>query len=412
MSHNSQNIVEAMAGAKLSADPALQAFRNEVRQFCRANLPQDIRRKVILNQHLDKQDYVRWQKILAAKGWMAGHWPEQYGGCNWSRVQRWVFEWEIYRAGAPWLMPFGVTYVCPVIYTFGSEAQRKKYLTPTLNTDIWWAQGYSEPDAGSDLAKVKTRAVRAGDHYIVNGQKTWTTMAHWADMMFALVRTSTENKPQQGISFLLIDLHSPGITVRPIETIDGGHHVNEVFLENVQVPVENLVGDEGAGWTYAKFLLGNERLLAADVGKAIRLFSQLQGLLEVTHKRGKPLLADAVWQSRLADLEVRILSLQALGFELMAQAESGSEPGPEASVLKIVGTELMQDIAAHSIELLAHHGLAFQAEALAPGWDGELTGPSFAPGAISEYLHGRASTIYGGSSEIQRNILAKAVLEL
>ncbi len=412
MNHESHNIVDAIAGAHLAADPDLRAFRKEVRQFCRDNLPEDIRRKVILNQHLDKEDYVRWQKILADRGWMVGHWPSAYGGRDWGRVQRWVFEWETYRAGGPWIMPFGVTYVCPVIYTFGNDEQRRQYLSATRNTDIWWAQGYSEPDAGSDLANIKTRAVRDGDHYVVNGQKTWTTMAHWADMLFALVRTSNEGKPQQGISFLLIDMASPGVSVKPIETIDGGHHVNEVFLEDVRVPVANLVGEEGAGWTYAKFLLGNERLLAADVGKAQRLIAQLRGLLEITGKRGRPLLEDALWQSRLADLEVRTLSLQSLGFELMARAENGSEPGPEASVLKIIGTELMQDIAAHNVELLGHHGLAFQTEALNPDWQGEAAGPAQAPGAVSEYLHGRASTIYGGSSEIQRNIIAKAFLGL
>ncbi len=402
---------EMLIDLKCAADPSLNELRNEVRTLCSEQLPSDIRQKVLLNQHLTKEDHVRWHKILGTAGLLVAHWPEEHGGRGWSRLQRWVFENEIYRAGSPWLVPFGITYVAPVIYTFGNEAQKTRWLPGIAGAENWWAQGYSEPNAGSDLAKVQTRAVRTGDTYVVTGQKTWTTMAQWADMMFALVRTDDSGPPQKGISFLLIDLNSPGVTVRPIDTIDGDHHINEVFLDDVRVPVANLVGKEGDGWTYAKFLLNNERLLAAEVGKAQRLMSQLRALMNDVSISQSPLFRDPSWRRRSAELESRILALESLSYDLLDQAESGRDPGALASILKIVGSELIQSITGATIDLLAKRGLSIAPDVLI-GLSSEDRLPQGGSGAITEYLYDRAATIYGGSSEIQRNILAKAVLGL
>lgn len=321
-------------------------------------------------------------------------------------MQRWIFENEIYRAGSPWLVPFGITYVAPILYTFGNDEQKRRWLALTAESAIWWAQGYSEPGAGSDLAQLRTRATRDGPDYVVNGQKTWTTMAQWADMMFALVRTGTNERPQAGISFLLIDLASPGVTVRPIATIDGDAHVNEVFLDNVRVPAENLVGVEGGGWTYAKLLLGNERLLAAEIGKAHRLMAQLDGFLVQASSRGRPLAEDQTWRRRKAGLEARILGLESLSYDLLAQAEAGRDPGAIASVLKLIGSDLIQAITGTMIDILGRSGLALPSEMPT------VSTTEGGTGAIAEYLYDRAVTIYGGSSEIQRNIISKAVLGL
>lgn len=401
-----------MLGIDLMRDPAIQAFRADVKQFCEQNLPCDIRDKVLAGQHLAKADYVRWQKILFDKGWIVGHWPRPYGGQDWTPLQRAIFDDETSKAGAPWLTPFGVCYAGPVIYTFGSETQKDRFLPGIRSTDTWWCQGYSEPGAGSDLANIKTRAVRDGDHYLVNGQKTWTTMAQWADMMFALVRTSSDGKPQNGISFLLIDMNSPGITVRPIISIDKCHHLNEVFLDDVRVPVENLVGEEGRGWTYAKFLLNNERLLGAEVGKSTRLLNQLRQTLADIRDGGRPLSDDPHWRRRLGELRARLLALEAVCNEYLAAAEAGSTPGLEVSALKIMGSELIQGITGAMVDALAVKGLVYQTDALEPGWQAPLVGVPGAPGMIREHLHDRATTIYGGANEIQRNILAKAVLGL
>lgn len=396
---------------KCAGDPVLQALREEVRALCRDWLPEDIRRKVVLNQHLDKDDHVRWHRILGDAGMLVAHWPEVCGGRGWSRLQRWVFENEVYRAGSPWLVPFGITYVGPIIYTFGTEAQKVRWLPDIAQAKSWWAQGYSEPNAGSDLASIRTRAVRDGDHYIVNGQKTWTTMAQWADMMFVLARTDDSGPPQHGISFLLVDMSAPGITVRPIGTIDGEHHINEIFLDEVRVPAENLVGVEGGGWTYAKFLLGNERLLAAEVGKAQRLMAQLDMFMGDTSIATPSLSQDTSWRRRRAELESRILALESLSYDLLGQAEAGQDPGALASLLKIVGSELIQAITGTLLDILAKRGLSIAPDRLEDG-SGKDRLPEGGSGAIAEYLYDRAATIYGGSSEIQRNIMAKAALGL
>jgi alkylation response protein AidB-like acyl-CoA dehydrogenase len=402
-------IEDVLLDLRCANDPSLGALRTEVRQFCAERLPADIRRKVLLNEHVDKADHIRWHRILHEGGLLVAHWPPEHGGRGWTRLQRWIFENEIYRAGSPWLVPFGITYVAPVIYTYGNAAQKQRWLVPTAESRIWWAQGYSEPGAGSDLAQLRCLAVRDGNEYVVTGQKTWTTMAQWADMMFTLVRTDIRARPQSGISFLLIDLTSPGVTVRPIATIDGGSHINEIFLDAVRVPAENLVGSEGDGWTYAKFLLGNERLLAAEIGKAYRLMKRLDTFLSSPSTDGRPLSNDPTWQRRKATLEARILGLESLSYDLLAQAEAGRDPGAFASVLKLVGSELTQAITGTIVDLLGRNGLCLQTDAgIAYGEANDLL-PEGGCGAIAEYLYDRAATIYGGSSEIQRNILSKAL---
>jgi len=388
------------------------SFRDEVREFVATELPPDIHRKVMLGQHLEKDDYVRWQKILHRRGWIVGHWPKQYGGCDWTPLQRHVFEEETTRGGAPWLTPFGVNYVGPIIYTFGSEAQKEKFLPGILTTDTWWCQGYSEPDAGSDLASLTTRAERVGDVYRVNGRKIWTTMAHWADMMFCLVRTNRDARPQQGISFLLIDMKSPGVTVRPIMTLDMCHHLNEVLLEDVEVPVANLIGEEGKGWTYAKFLLSNERVLVAEVGKIKRMIAQLRGFARGIDEGGRSLMEDADFANALTRCEIDLRALEALCVEQLSAESTEAAPGAEASMLKIRGSELQQAVAQLSLEALARRGLPFATAALFGDMDEPAMVPEGASGIVREYLFQRATPIYGGSNEIQRNILAKAVLDL
>ncbi|HET6538809.1 MAG TPA: acyl-CoA dehydrogenase family protein [Sphingopyxis sp.] len=389
-----------------------EAFRSEVAEWCEQNLPAHIKSKVLLRQQLDKQDFVEWMRIQHEKGWLIGHWPVEYGGQGWSKVQRWIYENELYRQGSPWLAPFGITYVGPVIYTFGNDEQKRKWLPPTVDHSIWWAQGYSERGAGSDLANLKTRAVRDGDHYVVTGHKIWTTMAQWADMMFTLVRTDDNAKPQRGISFLLIDLKSPGVSIRPIRTIDLGDDLNEVFLDEVRVPVEHLIGEEGRGWTYAKFLLDNERLISAEVGKAERLIAQLKYFLETVTDGGRPLAQSPSWQARYSDLSFKIIGLRSLCTSMFQELDAGQDPGLSASMLKIASAELLQAISSAHTDALAVSGLTYEDSALKAGANGKAFGPEGGPGALGEYLFGRVYSIWGGASEVQRNILAKAVLDL
>ena len=393
-----------------SSDPG--RFRDEVRQFCVEKLPETLKHKVMNNLKLEKEDYVGYLKILHAQGWAVGHWPRAYGGCDWTPLQRFIFEEETTEAGAPWLIPFGVNYVGPILYNFGSQAQKDRFLPRIRNSDDWWAQGYSEPGAGSDLASLSMRAVRDGDHYVVTGQKTWTTYAQWADWIFCLVRTSQEDRPQKGISFLLINMKSPGITIRPIITMDMCHDVNEVFFDEVRVPFENLVGEEGGGWTYAKVLLSNERVLVAEVGRSTRQLRRLEKLAAETQRAGKPLAEYAPFARRLAELKLRHFVLQSTCYQAVAQAMAGSEPGAEASLMKIRGSELQQDIAEVMVDALGLAGIVYNATDLVGMGTAPVEGPFEAPGILKDHLHGRATTIYGGSNEIQRNIIAKAVLGL
>ena len=384
-----------------------EQFRREVRQFCAEHLPDSIREKVLASRPLARDDYMRWQDILAKRGWIAGFWPKEYGGCGWTPTQSYIFQEETSYAGAPWLLPFGVNYVGPVIYTFGSEAQKRRYLPGILSNEVFWCQGYSEPNAGSDLARLKTRAVREGDVYVVNGSKIWTTMAHWADWIFALVRTDPSAKPQEGISFLLIDLKSPGITIEPIKSIDGLHHFNQVFFSDVRVPVENRVGEENKGWTYAKFLLGHERVLSAEVGKAKRFLERIQQLAQ---ERG--LTANARYRDRMAGFEIDVLALEWTTLRLLSAVMGGQSPGYEASILKLRGSTILQAMSEFAVDVLSADALPYQPELMLDRInvaDEELTGTM---GIVTEFLFQRAPTIWGGSNEIQRNIIAKHALGL
>ncbi|NLO79722.1 MAG: pimeloyl-CoA dehydrogenase large subunit [Xanthomonadaceae bacterium] len=397
---------------ELHYSPEEQAFREEVRQFLREKLPPDIAAKVKGNKRLSRDDYVRWHKILGEKGWLAQHWPVEYGGTGWSPIQRHIFDEEAAAAGAPGIIPFGVSMVAPVIIRFGSEEQKRYYLPRILNSEDWWCQGYSEPGAGSDLASLKTRAVREGDYYIVNGQKTWTTLGQYANMMFCLVRTNTEVKPQEGISFLLIDMNSPGVTVRPIITLDGEHEVNEVFLENVKVPVENLVGEENKGWTYAKYLLTYERTGIAGVGIAKQALRHLKYVASKQLKDGRPLIEDPLFRARIAAVEIDLMALELTNLRVVAAAEKGGVPGPESSVLKIKGTEIRQAITDLLRRAVGPYALPFIPEALDADYDDEPVGPDYAAGLAAQYFNRRKITIYGGSNEIQKNIIAKMILGL
>jgi alkylation response protein AidB-like acyl-CoA dehydrogenase len=391
----------------------LDAFRREVKEFCRTEMPPEVRRKQDRSEHLERSDYDAWMKALGKRGWLTGKWPREHGGLGWEPEQFLAFEEELGRAGAPPVITFGTALAGPVIYTFGTSEQKQKYLDDIARNRTWWCQGYSEPGAGSDLASLKTRAVRDGDHYVVNGQKIWTSYAHWADMMFALVRTDPHAKKQQGISFLLIDMRTPGITVRPIIGITLDHHLNEVFLEDVRVPVENLIGEESKGWTYAKFLLANERIHGISVTKFEAYLAKVRRLLEATKEDGRPLSESPSFQRRMAELEVTFATVKALMADQLAAARtSGAPPMMGAAALKLRGTELQQAILQTGVDILGRQGLVYQSDALRAGWNGDLIGPAESASLIYEHLYRRAASVYSGSSEVQRNILAKGALGL
>jgi len=387
-------------------DPGV--FRVQVRQFCQQELPARVRAKVQSNLFIEKDDYLAYLHALIPRGWVAGHWPVQWGGRGWTPLQRFIFEEESAACGAPWLIPFGISYVGPVIFTFGAQWQKERFLPPILASTEWWAQGYSEPGAGSDLAALSTRAVRDGDHYVVTGQKIWTSYVHWADWIFCLVRTSEESRRQQGISFLLIDMKTPGITVRPIRTMDGCHHVNEVFFDEVRVPVRNLVGEEGRGWDYGKFLLNNERVIAAETGRAMRQLAHLQLLVDADPARAEAL----GFGERIARLSLRLYALRAYCLEVATTMDPTQPAGADASLMKIRGSELQQAIAEATLEWLGPYAAVYDGALVHGEQPRSPLGPIEAPGLVREYLHGRATTIYGGSNEIQRNIIAKAELGL
>ncbi len=387
------------------------AFRDEVRQFLAENLPEDLATTGSARTHLTKQDVLNWQRILFEQGWGAPGWPTQYGGPGWSPVQRHIFEEECAAAGAPPQLPFGLAMVGPVIQAFGSEEQKQRYLPRILSGEDWWCQGYSEPGSGSDLASLKTRAVRDGDEYVVDGQKIWTTQAQHADMIFCLVRTDTEVKQQEGISFLLIDMHSPGITVKPIISIDGAHSLNEVFFDGVRVPAENLIGEEGKGWTYAKFLLGHERTGIAGVGTSKKQIARLKEIAGAEMVDGHPLIDDAGFRDRISAAEIELTALEYTNLRVLVGAAQGKPPGPESSILKIKGTEIQQRINELLIEAIGYYAAAFPGQAQ-PGSNEPPVGPDYAAGLMEQHLYYRAATIYGGSNEIQKNIIAKMVLGL
>ncbi|BBB60841.1 acyl-CoA dehydrogenase [Undibacterium sp. KW1] len=386
------------------------AFRDQVRTYLEANLPQDLQQKVLNHKRLSREDFVRWHKILAKQGWVATGWPAEYGGTGWTATQRHIFEEECARAGTPAILPFGVNMVAPVIMAFGNQAQKDYYLPRILSCEDWWCQGYSEPGSGSDLASLKTRAERDGDHYIVNGQKTWTTLAQHADMIFCLVRTDTGVRKQEGISFLLIDMKTPGITVRPIIMLDEEHEVNEVFFDNVKVPVENLIGEENKGWTYAKYLLGHERTNIAAVGRAKRELQFLKRIAAKHQKNGLPLIDDAVYASKVASLEVELMALEITVLRVISQ-DSG-RPGPEASLLKIKGTEIQQRLTELMVEAVGPYGLPFDPAFLEGATEHSIVGDDDAAPLAPYYFNFRKTSIYGGSNEIQKNIITQMILGL
>ncbi|MBL8489587.1 MAG: acyl-CoA dehydrogenase family protein [Rhodocyclaceae bacterium] len=389
-----------------------QAFREEVRAFVREKLPAHIRHKVMNGLHLEKADHVLWLRTLHEQGWSAASWPREFGGPGWSPVEQYVFEEECAAGGAPRLIPFGLKMVAPVIMAFGNRAQQERYLPKIRNAEEWWCQGYSEPGAGSDLASLKCRAENRGDHYLVNGQKTWNTLGQHADWIFCLVRTDTEAKPQRGISFLLIDMKSPGVTVRPIVTLDGAHEVNEIWFEDVKVPVENRVGDENQGWTYAKFLLGHERTNIAGIGIAKRELARLKRVAAAERKNGRPLLEDPLFAAKVAQAEIDLMALEITNLRVLSAEREKRAPGPEASILKIKGTEIQQAISELLLQAVGPYALPFRREAMAAGWQGKAVGPDYAAPLGAWYLNLRKLSIFGGSNEIQKNIISQMILGL
>ena len=390
----------------------LRNFQQEVRAFIEKRLPVNLRKKVERFLKLGKEDYLRWQDILAEKGWLVYSWPVEHGGTGWSPVQRYIFDEEMGRANAPRIIPFGPKMVGPVIYTFGSDAQKAKYLPAIAGNETWWCQGYSEPDAGSDLASLRTRAVRDGDHYVVNGTKTWTTTAQWADMMFCLARTDTEVKPQEGISFVLIDMRTPGVEVRPIVTIDGGREINTVYLTDVKVPVENRIGEENKGWTYAKFLLGHERFGIARLSESKARLSWLKDIAR-RHRVGGALLADdADFMRSVAETEIELTALEYTELRALMNAEQGQSPGVEANMLKIRGTDVQQKISEMLMKAMGYYAAPYVPEAMEYGWNEAPVGPEYAAALAPAYFNMRKTSIYGGTNEIQRNIIARMVLGL
>ena len=397
----------------LAFTPEEQSFREEVRTWVQANLPKDIAHKVHHALRLTREDMQNWAKILGKKGWLAFGWPKEFGGPGWTAVQKHLFEEECALAGAPRIIPFGPVMVAPVIMAFGNAEQQKRFLPGIASGEVWWSQGYSEPGSGSDLASVKTRAERVGNKYIVNGQKTWTTLGQYGDWMFNLVRTSTEGKPQTGISFLLLDMKSPGVTVRPIKLLDGECEVNEVFFDNVEVPAENLIGEENKGWTYAKHLLSHERTNIADVNRSKR---ELERLKRIAKREGvwDPVEggADAQrFRDQIALLEVDIVALEMLVLRVLSAEKSGKNSLDIAGLLKIKGSEIQQRYAELMMLAAGPFALPFIEEAMQAGWQGDFPGGEVANAPLaSTYFNLRKTTIYGGSNEVQRNIVAQTVL--
>ena len=389
----------------LAFTPEEQKFREEVRGWVRENLPREISDKVHNALRLTRDDLQRWARILGKKGWLGYGWPKQFGGPGWSSIQKHLFEEETALAGAPRIIPFGPVMVAPVIMAFGSAEQQQRFLPGIASGEVWWSQGYSEPGSGSDLASVKTRAERRGDKYIVNGQKTWTTLAQFGDWIFCLVRTSNEGKPQTGISFLLIDMKSPGVSVRPIIMLDGEHEVNEVFFDNVEVPVANLIGEENKGWTYAKHLLSHERTNIADVNRSKR---ELERLKRIAKSEG--VYEDQRFRDEIAKLEVDVVALEMLVLRVLSAEKSGKNSLDIAGLLKIKGSEIQQRYSELMMLAAGPYAVPFIPEAMNAGWQGEFVGAAYLAPLASTYFNLRKTTIYGGSNEVQRNIVAQTVL--
>jgi len=387
-------------------------FREEVKAFLSDNLSAELAKKGRLGASLSKADHEEWHAKLNARGWLASNWPKEHGGTGWSPVQRHIFEEELALAHAPRIVPFGLAMLGPVLQKFGSDEQKAHYLPRILSGEDWWCQGYSEPGAGSDLASVRTSAVRQGDHYVVNGQKTWTTLGQHADWIFCLVRTDKDVKPQAGISFLLIDMKSPGVTVRPIVLIDGGAEVNEVFFDNVEVPVGNLVGEENMGWTYAKYLLTHERTNIAGVGFSNAGLSNLKRIAKLEPCGDKALIDNPHFAARMAVVEIDLMAMATTNSRLLAGAAAGQAPGAESSMLKVKGTLIRQEITDLSRRAVGPYAMPFLPETLEPGCNEEPVGPDYSTAVSAQYFNNRKLSIFGGSNEIQRSIISKAILEL
>ena len=384
----------------LDFNPQEQAFRDEVRRFLGAELPADIRERMRRDDSTQiRDDIVRWQKILHARGWGAPAWPVEFGGTGWSKSQQYIFENECALADAPAQLAFGIKMVAPVIMRYGSVEQQQRFLPRILAAEDWWCQGYSETGSGSDLASLKMKAERDGDEYVLNGQKVWNTLGQFADWIFCLVRTDPAAKPQKGISFLLIDMKSPGVSVRPTRLLDGSFEVNEIRFDNVRVPVSNRVGEENQGWTYAKFLLGHERTNIAGIGFCKRELLRLKQDAAVATKDGRRLLEDPCFGNKIAQVEIELTALEITNMRVIFAEAANHAPGPEASMLKIRGTEIMQRISELQVELLGPAALAYR-----PDDD--------ASRATAAYLNLRKLSIFGGSNEIQRNIIAHMILGL
>ncbi|MFT5067450.1 MAG: alkylation response protein AidB-like acyl-CoA dehydrogenase [Reinekea sp.] len=382
------------------------AFRDEVRTFLDEKLTKELSDKIRLGGDLTKQDMEGWHATLNAQGWLAPNWPKKFGGAEWGAVQRHIFEDECARAHAPRTVPFGLSMLAPVLQKFGSQAQNDHWLPRILSGEDWWCQGYSEPGAGSDLASLKTKAVRDGDHYIVNGQKTWTTLGQHANMIFCLVRTDSTVKQQEGISFLLIDMDTPGIEVRPIILLDGSPEVNEVWFTDVKVPVENLVGEENKGWTYAKYLLTHERTNIAGVGFSTAGLAAIKRIAKAEMSGGKPLMQNPFFAARVAQVEIDLMAMSTTNLRIVSQAAAGGAPGVEASMLKVKGTIIRQEINDLARRAVGPYAMPFASEAV-EGSNEPLPDPHEAGPVAAQYFNNRKLSIFGGSNEIQRGIIAK-----
>ena len=394
------------------------AFQKEVHDWIAANMPPEVAEESRRSRssHVSKERLLQWQRKLAERGWLCPNWPKEYGGTGWNSTQKFIFEMEMAKADSPYLSSFSLKMVAPVLMKFGSEAQKKRFLPKIAAAEELWCQGYSEPGSGSDLASLRTRAVRDGDHYVVNGQKIWTTNAHWADWMFCLVRTSSEGKQQEGISFLLIDMKSPGIKVDPIYLADGTrtpmrHEVNQVFFSDVRVPVENRVGEENKGWTYAKYLLEFERGGNPYSPRLRSSFERLKVLSKAMPDGDESIMSDTSWREKLARMDIEISGLEMFEMEFYSKLASGQNPGPLSSMIKLRGTEVMQQIQEYSVEAANWYSMPFPEQRT---WNSnvEPIGPEGADVLAPRYFNGRKMTIYGGSSEVQRGIMSKVMLGL
>ena len=396
----------------LDFSPEEITFRNEVREFIRENYPKELE-GIGSREDLTREEFLAWHKVLGKKGWSTPAWPEKYGGTGWTSTQRYIWSEENARVDALMPLPFGVSMVAPVIYTFGNEEQKARHLPGIRSGEVWWCQGYSESGAGSDLASLKTTAVRDGDHYVLNGQKTWTTLAQHADWGFFLCRTDpTAKKPQEGISFILVDMNTPGIEVKPIKLIDGTHEVNETWLTDVRVPVENLVGTENEGWTYAKFLLAHERSGIAGVARSKRGVERLRSIASEELVDGQPLLQSQDFARKISQLEIDLTALEFTELRTLASEAAGKGPGPESSILKVKGTEIQQRLTELTLEAVGNYGAPYGYGMENTGNDGFGVGPDHANFAAETYFNMRKTSIYGGSNEIQRNIISKMILGL